>query len=218
MGKALSIAGAGAWVLALALGFGSSAWPEYIKPHPFFVIGLAVAGTLMLLVPVVQWFHPIFKDTNNEPLKADLSIGGVVRTRTSGPQGRWQHGDIFIHASVHLQSPASAQVEYVAELIWHGVTTPARVIGDVSVWHLAERNGNAVGRKGEYRNIRSLPTSLSRRSKSDGWLHFQVDLPDPEITNSRLRLTCTCSLGAVVVERELIGTLTGPLLMQRKIA
>lgn len=217
MGKALAIAGAGAWLVAVVLGAGSSVWPEYIKPHPYWVIALGVAGALMLLAPVIQWFHPIFKDANADPLKIDLAIEGIVRTRTGGPQRRWQYGDIFIQASTHLQVPASVKVEYMAELIWHGVTTAARPIDDVSRWHLAERRDHAIGRKGEYRDIRPLAASLSRKAKIDGWLHFQVDLPDVDITNSRLRLTSACSLGATVVERELIGTLTGPLLMQRKI-
>jgi hypothetical protein len=208
----------GAWVLAAALTLATAAWPEHIKPHPVLVIGLAVAGALMLLVPVIQWFHPIFKDTNNGPLKIDLAIEGIVRTRT-GDLGRpWQHGDIFIQASAHLRSPALVQIEYVAELIWHGVSTPARAIDDVAMWHFAERNDYAVGRKGEYRDIRPLTASLSRTAKSEGWLHFQVDLPDVEITKSRLRLTSTCALGSLVSERELIGTLTGPLLVQRKLA
>lgn len=218
MGRAGLIGGVGAWLLAAALTLATAAWPEHIRPHPLLVIGLGVAGALMLLVPLIQWFHPIFKDRNTEPLRLDLAIEGVVRTRTGGPQGRWQYGDIFIQASAHLQSPASVQVEYVAEVIRHGVSTTARAIGDVPAWHLAERKDYAIGRKGEYRDIRPLPVSLSRKVKSDGWLHFQVDFQDPEITNCLLRLTSRCSLGAIVVERELIGTLTGPLLMQRKIA
>jgi hypothetical protein len=58
MGKLLrNAAGIGAWMLALAFGFGSSAWPEYIKPHPYAVITLGIVGAILLIFP---FFHPSF--------------------------------------------------------------------------------------------------------------------------------------------------------------
>ena len=38
-------------MLALALNLGSSAWPEIIKPHPYWVIGLGILGLLFLMSP-----------------------------------------------------------------------------------------------------------------------------------------------------------------------
>jgi hypothetical protein len=77
MGKAWAIAGAGAWVVAVMLGFGASAWPEYIRPHPYAVIALGLLGAILLFVPLVQWFFPIFKDETGRPnLALTTQFGG----------------------------------------------------------------------------------------------------------------------------------------------
>lgn len=212
----MAIAGGGAWVLALAFGLGSAAWPGYVKPHPYAVLLLFTIGLLMLLVPAVQRFVPIFKDAP-KPFQADVVINGIVRLRSGGPEGRWQYGDIFVQASAHLKSPQSIKVEYVAELIRHGIPTRARTIDDVSAWRIAERKDHSVGRKGDYRDVLPLPASLSYKEKVDGWLHFQVDSGDEEITNSQLRFTARTSDGAVVTERQLTGSFPSPLVIQRKL-
>lgn len=218
MGRATAFAGAGAWMLALGLGLGSAAWPEYVKPHPYAVLSLLVIGSVMLLAPFVQRFVPIFRDASPEQFHIGLSIEGIVRTRTGGPMGRWQYADIFVQASAHLKNPPSIKVEYVADLIKHGVCVRARSVDDISAWHIAERKEYELGRKGEYRDVYPLTTSLSRREKVDGWLHFQVDLDDLEVTNSCLRLTARGPRDAVVVERQLAGSFPGRLMIQRKSA
>lgn len=75
MERAGLIGGVGAWVVALAFGLGSAAWPEYIKPHPYVVIGLGIAGFLMLSVPVIQRFFPIFKEGNRPRIAFSTQIG-----------------------------------------------------------------------------------------------------------------------------------------------
>lgn len=67
MGKAGLIGGVVAWVLAAALTLAASTRPEYIKPHPYLVAALGIAGLFMLLVPVVELFSPIFKNEKRKP-------------------------------------------------------------------------------------------------------------------------------------------------------
>jgi len=54
-------------VLAAALTLATSGRPEHIKPHPHLVVALGIAGLLMLLVPVVELFFPIFKNEMGRP-------------------------------------------------------------------------------------------------------------------------------------------------------
>jgi hypothetical protein len=209
---------AGAWIMALALGLGASVWAEYIRPHPHLVIALGLFGALMFLFLLFVWMSGIGKDNESASLNLDLRIDVIVRHRSPGPLGYWQYGDIFMQASAHLKSPASAEVVYRLDLIRHGVVTHAREIDDMAAWLIAERDDFAIGRKGEYRNVRPLTTSLSRTAKNDGWLHFQVDLRDGEINKSRLRLTATSShYGVVTVERRMTGPVFSPLFIQRKL-
>lgn len=225
MAKAGFIGGVGAWVLALGFSFGSSAWPEYIKPHPHWVIALLAVGGLMMLVPVVQRFYPIFKDKESTSLNLDLVIEAIVRTRTGGPLGRWQHADIFVQVSAHLHAPHSAMIDYKLDLIRNGVTTQSCLIGDTGLWQFANRKrlDDAAARMttgGLFQDAQRLDSSLSITGKSDGWLHFQIaDKSDLEITESRLRLTGTSpsAPGMACVERDLTGTMTSPLIFVKKV-
>jgi hypothetical protein len=224
MGKASLIGGVGAWVLAAALSLATAAYPESIKPHPHWMIALAVAGALMLLVPVIQWFYPIFKDKTPESFALDVVIADIARHRSPGPLSKWQHADVFIQASVHLRAPKAANVLYAVDLIRNGNTTPTTQISDVGLWHfISKPHARHLGpnaREDFYQNAQPLESSLSAKRKRDGWLHFRVPdtVRDVDITNSRLRLTVTSADEIVYTEAELTGSLFRPLMFQRKLS
>src|SRR5580704_6612445 len=48
------IGAGGAWLLAVALGFIPTVWPNAIRPHPYWVAGLIVLGIVMLAYPWMQ--------------------------------------------------------------------------------------------------------------------------------------------------------------------
>jgi hypothetical protein len=50
----IRIAGSvGLFLLTAALGFGSSGWPELIKPHPYWVATLGLCGVILLAFPLI---------------------------------------------------------------------------------------------------------------------------------------------------------------------
>jgi hypothetical protein len=54
MGKAgTQFTAIGAFMVAAFIGVGSSVWPEYIHPHPHFVVAFGVIGLVMLLFPTI---------------------------------------------------------------------------------------------------------------------------------------------------------------------
>lgn len=220
MGKAWAIAGLGVTVLAAALDVLGAVWPDYIRPHPCWVIALVMVGVLMMLVPVIQRFYPIFKDKGPTLLGLDLAVENIIRTRAGGSLGRGQNADIFIQASARLRAPDFANVEYVADLIKNGVTTHSELIDDIGSWGIVERkhlDAGVIPDGGLGRDVQPLPSALSAMRKSDGWLHFRVaNLSDLEITESLLRLTAASPNGMVFTERDLKGTMFNPLIFRKK--
>jgi hypothetical protein len=174
------------------------------------------SALLTTTVGLLAWWS--FSRGANVKLEATLAIEDITRTRSGGEGERWQYGHLFIQASIHLQAPKKAEVTYVLELVRHGIVTPTKQLEDVRAWHFAEGVKHGIGRKGEYRDMVPLGTSLSVMGQSDGWLHFQVKMSDIDITNSRLRLRATTRSGMVQSEKDLIGTLFDRLIVERKIA
>jgi hypothetical protein len=106
MAKASLIGGIGAWVLALGFSLAASAWPEYIKPHPYCVIALVIGGALMLLAPVVQWIHPIFAEKAAVELSITCDTVGLPM-RYEGDL--WILDTIFFHGLGKLSGPKNLE-------------------------------------------------------------------------------------------------------------
>jgi hypothetical protein len=181
------------------------------------------SAMLTIAVGLLAWWS--FVKGANVRLDATLAIQNVIRSRSAG------HPDIFIQASAHLRSPNSADVKYVADLIRNGVTTHSELIEDIDLWGIVERkqldlavvkldlgvSSGVIPEGGFSRNVQPLPSALSAMRKSDGWLHFRVaNLSDLDITESLLRLTVTSPNAMEFTERDLKGTISGPLNFVRK--
>lgn len=179
MGKARTIASAGGAVLIAALGFIYAGWPDYIRQHPYWVIGLAAVGALMMLAPVIQWVYPIFKDA--VPFAAKLQI----QERCTAPSlDRFKRGveHIFFLADVELTNPDTAEVTYSLDLIRDGITYTTEWAEDVEQWQVFDKGEN----RGE---AFPLAVHLVRGTKVDGWLHFRVDsIGESELRGCRIRL------------------------------
>lgn len=159
---------------------------------------------------------------NQRSPEIDLSIEELVRHRSAGDIA-WQYADIFIQVSAHLHAPPSVLVKYAVDLVRGGTVTHTRLIDDVREWRIIDRNyykqlSRGIVSNELHQDAQPLPSSLSVISKSDGWLHFQLEgLSDIEITKSKLRLTAASPHGMVYVEKDLAGTLIRPLIVQRRV-
>lgn len=70
-----NVSGGGAWLIALALNFGSAAWPEYIKPHPYWVISLFVIGSILFSFPFIE---RLFRHGEKEGDSATTSVNAPI--------------------------------------------------------------------------------------------------------------------------------------------
>lgn len=85
----LQIAGAGVTLLTIALGFFASAWPELIRPHPYW---LAISGLIGVLLIVAPLFWP-----NADSLDVPYAKGGLIVGRDNSAQNQiFSHGDVYI--------------------------------------------------------------------------------------------------------------------------
>jgi hypothetical protein len=110
--------GLGAWMLALAIGLVSSGWPELIRPHPRFVIGLAIAGAIMFVYPGLKWVYQQQKEFNPhlDPWKNIISNGSGNKfeaspvTNSGNFAGRDNLGKQIIAEHYHEAAPIAIPV------------------------------------------------------------------------------------------------------------
>jgi hypothetical protein len=201
MGKALGIAGAGAWMLALAFGFGSAAWPEYIKPHPHLVIALGVMGLVMLSAPLIQRFYPIFGKDGTLKLRTEV-LDVYMRPASDG--GLLDIGDLFLLVSVELTIPPSAVMSYSLNIIRQGTAIPTEWMQDIERYVRVAKISDAT-RIGDIRQrytMDALPVHLKQGQKTDGWLHFKIPaIPESVLGKCVLRLTAKSNCGASTYDK-----------------
>jgi len=185
------IAGVGAWVLAAAFGFACAAWPEYIKPHPYLIISFGMAGLLMLAIPVVQRFFPIFKEENHLPLELQMQIDDVYMRRAGNGQPFFSVGELFLLVRAELVAPMSADVSYTLEIVQQGMTVTTEWVGDIEGWVRAAKINDST-RAGDaivMYDMDGLPTHYERGEKRDAWLHFKIPpMPESSLRHCVLRL------------------------------
>ena len=54
-------------MLAIAIGIGSSVWADKIKPHPYRVLGLGIAGAISFLSPLIKKGLELARPKNEHP-------------------------------------------------------------------------------------------------------------------------------------------------------
>ncbi len=183
---------------------------------------LGILAALVFIASFLAWREQYreYEKVRRTPPEIELKIEDLVRHRTAGELDRWQYADIFIQASVYLRIPSSVQVEYALDLIIKGNTLRAELINDIHEWQVIEKSYFQHLRSARnyfYKAMPPLETSLSNTKKNDGWLHFRIGiLSDVEVTESRMRLNAASSNGLTYIERDLVGTLAGPLVVLRR--
>lgn len=144
----------GAWVMALAFSFVSAGWPEYIRPHPYAVVILFVAGLVLFVLPLLRRGSWAF-ETNRPRLMLTAQDGNPFMIVHLGG-GAAQHIQIEPISSalgkniwvrfdaVDFLSAAKPEAHPYFRLDLHGFGKPHT---DMALLRAALFHGDSVGRQ-----------------------------------------------------------------------